>query len=126
MKAAWMRALGAVLLAAAPLLGARAATTLVDDAAVYPEGPLWKDGRLLYVEYAGPGIKSWDGKRVYFTSSLLANWDKKGADDEQFLKGYSWDGKELKEDFVVDFHKEGLGRAHHMKFTARSQKAESN
>jgi len=64
MKAAWMRALGAVLLAAAPLLGARAATTLVDDAAVYPEGPLWKDGRLLYVEYAGPGIKSWDGKRV--------------------------------------------------------------
>jgi len=24
------------------------------------------------------------------------------------LKGYSWDGKELKEDFVVDFHKEGL------------------
>jgi selenium-binding protein 1 len=70
--------------------------------------------------------QSWDGKRVYFTSSLLANWDKKGVDNEQFLKGYSWDGKELKEDFVVDFHKEGLGRAHHMKFTARSQKAESN
>ena len=70
--------------------------------------------------------QSWDGKRVYFTSSLLANWDKKGVDNEQFLKGYSWDGKELKEDFVVDFHKEGLGRAHHMKFTARSQKAELN
>ena len=30
--------------------------------------------------------ESWDGKRVYFTSSLLANWDKKGADNEQFLK----------------------------------------
>lgn len=68
--------------------------------------------------------QSWDGKRVYFTTSLLANWDKKGADNEQFLKGYSWDGKELTEQFVVDFHKEGLGRAHHMKFTARAQKAE--
>ena len=30
--------------------------------------------------------QSWDGKRVYITTSLLANWDKKGADDEQFLK----------------------------------------
>ena len=69
--------------------------------------------------------QSWDGKRVYFTTSLLANWDKKGAENEQFLKAYSWDGKELREDFVVDFHKEGLGRAHHMKFTARAQKAES-
>ena len=28
--------------------------------------------------------QSWDGKRVYLTSSLLANWDRKGADDEQF------------------------------------------
>ena len=43
--------------------------------------------------------QSWDGKRVYFTSSLLANWDKKGADNEQFLKGYSWDGKELEGGF---------------------------
>jgi selenium-binding protein 1 len=68
--------------------------------------------------------QSWDGKRVYFTTSLLANWDKKGADNEQFLKGYAWDGKDLTEQFVVDFHKEGLGRAHHMKFTARAQKAE--
>ncbi len=53
--------------------------------------------------------QSWDGKRVYFTSSLLANWDKSGADNEQFLKGYSWDGKELKQDFEIDFFKEGLG-----------------
>jgi methanethiol oxidase len=29
--------------------------------------------------------QSWDGKRVYVTTSLLSNWDKKGADDEQFL-----------------------------------------
>ncbi|WP_085215220.1 selenium-binding protein SBP56-related protein [Methylomagnum ishizawai] len=63
---------------------------------------------------------SWDGKRVYFTSSLLANWDKKGKDDEQFLKGYAWDGKELKEQFAVDFTKEKLGRAHQMRFGAYS------
>jgi selenium-binding protein 1 len=61
--------------------------------------------------------QSWDGKRVYVTSSLLANWDKKGADDEQFLKAYNWNGQELVEKFVVDFYKERLGRAHHMKFT---------
>ena len=67
--------------------------------------------------------QSWDGKRVYYTSSLLANWDKKGADNEQFLKAYAWDGKDLKESFAIDFHKEGLGRAHHMKFTAAAPKA---
>ncbi|WP_282608979.1 selenium-binding protein SBP56-related protein [Pelagibius sp. Alg239-R121] len=60
--------------------------------------------------------QSWDGKRVYFTSSLLANWDKKGADNEQFLKAYDWNGKELIEKFSIDFHKEGLGRAHIMRF----------
>ena len=63
--------------------------------------------------------QSWDGKRVYITSSLLANWDKKGADNEQVLRAYDWDGKELKQRFEVDFNKLGLGRAHHMKFTAR-------
>ena len=39
--------------------------------------------------------QTWDGERVYFTSSLLANWDKTGADNEQFLKAYRWDGKKL-------------------------------
>ena len=33
--------------------------------------------------------QTWDGKRVYFTSSLLANWDKNGEDDEQFLKAFT-------------------------------------
>ena len=60
--------------------------------------------------------QSWDGKRVYFTSSLLANWDKKGEDDVQYLKAYSWDGKELSEDFAVDFYALNLGRAHIMRF----------
>ena len=64
--------------------------------------------------------QSWDGERVYFTSSLLANWDKKGEDDDQFLKGYEWDGKELSHRFSIDFTKEALGRAHIMRFGARS------
>lgn len=63
--------------------------------------------------------QSWDGKRVYVTSSLLENWDKKGADNEQFLKLFSWDGKELRQQWAIDFTKEKLGRAHHMKFTAK-------
>jgi sugar lactone lactonase YvrE len=43
---------------------AHAAVTAIDPNALYPEGPLWDQGRLLYVEYAGPGIKSWDGKEA--------------------------------------------------------------
>jgi selenium-binding protein 1 len=64
--------------------------------------------------------QSWDGKRLYITSSLLANWDKAGADNEQFLRAFTWDGKELKPAFEVDFTKEKLGRAHHMKLGARA------
>ena len=64
--------------------------------------------------------QSWDGKRVYITSSLLANWDKGGADNEQFLRGFTWDGKDLKQVFEVDFAKEQLGRAHHMKLGSKS------
>jgi selenium-binding protein 1 len=60
--------------------------------------------------------QTWDGKRLYFTSSLLANWDKKGKDDEQFLKAYTWDGKSLAPLFALDFRKEGLGRPHLMRF----------
>ena len=63
--------------------------------------------------------QSWDGKRVYLTSSLLANWDKKGSDNDQFLRAFDWDGKDLTLRFEVDFTKLKLGRAHHMKFTAR-------
>lgn len=63
---------------------------------------------------------SWDGKRVYFTSSLLSRWDKLGADNEQFLKGYTWDGKELTEKFAIDFLQEKLGRPHQMRFGAYS------
>jgi methanethiol oxidase len=65
---------------------------------------------------------SFDGQRVYFTTSLLSNWDMKGKSDDQFLKAYNWDGKDLKLAFEIDFYKEKLGRAHHMKFQARDLK----
>jgi selenium-binding protein 1 len=61
---------------------------------------------------------SWDGKRLYFTSSLLGNWDKKGADNDQFLKLFGWNGKRLQRKFTVDFTREKLGRPHQMVFGA--------
>ncbi len=67
--------------------------------------------------------QSWDGRRVYVTSSLLANWDKGGDDNEQFLRGFAWDGRELTPTFDVDFTKEKLGRAHHMKLGSKSLRA---
>jgi selenium-binding protein 1 len=67
--------------------------------------------------------QSWDGSRVYVTSSLLANWDKGGEDNEQFLRGFAWDGKELTPKFEVDFTKEKLGRAHHMKLGSKTLRA---
>lgn len=63
---------------------------------------------------------SWDGKREYYTSSLLANWDKKGEDNEQFFKAYSWDGNKLEKQFEIDFNEQKLGRAHQMRFGAYS------
>jgi selenium-binding protein 1 len=80
----------------------------------------------IYSKHIGEQVnmvsQSWDGKRVYFTSSLLANWDKKqGPEGElQYLKAYNWDGKELKEAFALDFVAEKLGRAHQMTLNARS------
>jgi selenium-binding protein 1 len=62
--------------------------------------------------------QSWDGQRVYFTSSLLANWDKKGEDNEQYLKAYGWDGASLTAAFSIDFIAEKLGRPHQMRFGA--------
>jgi selenium-binding protein 1 len=61
---------------------------------------------------------SWDGKRLYYTSSLLGNWDKKGEDDEQYLKLYHWDkgNMEMKEQFAIDFYAEKMGRPHQMRF----------
>ena len=63
---------------------------------------------------------SWDGKRLYYTTSLTANWDKKGKDNDQFVKLFHWDGKEMTEQFSIDFYTEKLGRAHQMRFSAYS------
>jgi selenium-binding protein 1 len=63
---------------------------------------------------------SWDGKREYYTSSLLGNWDKKGDAGEQYFKAYVWDGKELDLKFELDFLAMKLGMAHQMRFGAYS------
>lgn len=60
--------------------------------------------------------QSWDGKRVYYTASLLANWDKTGEENDQYLKAFTWDGKKLTPAFEIDFIKEKLGRSHIMRF----------
>jgi methanethiol oxidase len=83
------------------------------------------DGKTRYFDLSNPEApkqtyEKVTGKRVYITSSLLANWDKGGADNEQFLRGFAWDGKELAQKFEVDFTKEKLGRAHHMKLGSKA------
>jgi selenium-binding protein 1 len=73
--------------------------------------------------------QSWDGKRIYFTSSLLANWDKVEApegEDLQYFKSYTWDGKKLNHEFTIDFVAENLGLPHQMRFGAYSLYGQSN
>jgi selenium-binding protein 1 len=74
----------------------------------------------VFVQKIGPQVnmvsQSWDGKRLYFTTSLLANWDGIGGDDAQFLKAYGWDGKQLTPAFELDFRAAKLGRPHIMNF----------
>jgi selenium-binding protein 1 len=60
--------------------------------------------------------QSWDGKRVYFTSSLLSQWDKTGEENEQFVRAFAWDGAKLTPRFEIDFVAEQLGRPHIMNF----------
>ena len=66
--------------------------------------------------------QSWDGKRIYYTSSLLGNWDKKEGTqgNVQYFKAYDWDGEQLKEVFAIDFLAEKIGRPHQMRFGARA------
>jgi gluconolactonase len=42
--------------------------TIIDRDAHYPEGPLWRDGKLFYVEYSTSNIKAWIGtqRRVFW------------------------------------------------------------
>jgi selenium-binding protein 1 len=59
---------------------------------------------------------SWDGKRLYYSSSLLAIWDKKGESQDQYIRAFDWDGKKLTPTFQLDFIKLGLGFPHQMRF----------
>jgi gluconolactonase len=43
---------------------ASAHVEVIDAHAMYPEGPLWDQSRLLYVEYAGSDIKVWSGREA--------------------------------------------------------------
>ncbi|SDJ86182.1 selenium-binding protein 1 [Ferrimonas sediminum] len=65
--------------------------------------------------------QSWDGKRLYYTSSLLANWDKTesaSGEDLQYFKAYHWNGKALEPQFSIDFHQQKLGSPHQMRLSA--------
>ncbi len=77
-----------------------------------------RKAKLAHSRVVGPQLnmvsQSWDGKRVYFTSSLLANWDGTGHEDAQFLRAFAWDGKALSPAFEIDFRKQALGRPHIM------------
>jgi methanethiol oxidase len=84
------------------------------------------NARQIFSEKIGEQVnmvsQSWDGERVYYTSSLLANWDKqepKGP-DLQYLKLYHFDGKALKPSFALDFVALKLGAPHQMRFGAYS------
>src|SRR5438046_4857235 len=98
--------------------------TFMDGKTRYFDLPNPEAPKQTYTKVTGKQVnmisQSWDGKRVYITSSLLANWDKAGEDNEQFLRGFHWDGKALKPAFEVDFTKEKLGRAHHMKLGSKA------
>jgi selenium-binding protein 1 len=123
-------------------IGDPAKTPLPVDISITRDGTgLWvntfMDGKTRYFDLANPEApkqtyekitgkqvnmisQSWDGTRLYITSSLLANWDKGGSDNEQFLRGYAWNGKELTQKFEIDFTKEKLGRAHHIKLGSKA------
>jgi selenium-binding protein 1 len=74
------------------------------------------EGKLLQTiklgEQANMVSTSWDGKRVYATTSLLSKWDK--PDAKHWLKAFAWEGETLVPKFSVDFA--SVGRAHIMNF----------
>jgi selenium-binding protein 1 len=66
--------------------------------------------------------QSWDGKRLYYTSSLLENWDKTESTgkDLQYFKIYNYDDGVLSHKLTIDFIAEELGYPHQMRFGAYS------
>jgi methanethiol oxidase len=77
------------------------------------------EGKLIHQvklgEQANMISTSWDGMRIYATTSLLSRWDKPG---DHWLKGFAWEGDQLVAKFTTDFG--GVGRAHIMNFGAKS------
>ena len=55
-------ALSSLFLVLATPLAQAADQTVINDRALFPEGPVMSNGKLLYVEYAGNTADSWDGK----------------------------------------------------------------
>ncbi len=47
--------------------------TVIDAEAFFPEGPVWHDGALWYVEYAGNTLMRWDG------AELTEAWSRDGC-----------------------------------------------
>jgi len=52
----------------------------VDPQAHYPEGPLWRDGKLFFVEYSASNIKTWDGQQV------KVYWHKDGCGANSLIR----------------------------------------
>ncbi len=50
-----------------------AGVSVIDPDAHYPEGPLWHDGKLFYVEYSAGNVKTWNGRTV------ALYWHKEGC-----------------------------------------------
>jgi gluconolactonase len=71
----WVRAgyLAAGLLCVAGASAFAAQVSTIDAEAHYPEGPLWREGRLFYVEYSASNIKTWDGR------GTTVYWHKDGC-----------------------------------------------
>jgi gluconolactonase len=67
----------------APLV-AGAQVTVIDPHAHYPEGPVWREGKLFYVEYSASNIKTWDGTHV----AIFWHKDKCGANSLIELHGH--------------------------------------
>ncbi len=98
----------------------------------------WFDGKTRYFDISDPFnakqkyehkigeqvnmvSQSWDGERLYYSSSLLASWDRKaGENDLQYVKLFHWNGKKMELQFEIDFLAEKLGFPHQMRFGAYS------
>ena len=79
----------------------------VDRDAHYPEGPLWRDNKLFYVEYSASNIKNWDGKRtaIYWHkdgcgANSLISWNSHllvACYDDNSLVELDGSGKQIRE-----------------------------